>query len=193
MQTFSQFALPGTILASALGAVVLCLVLLFYGVKSEPDDERAPARRLLVIRLGHAVAAACFAAALMLSTVALIDQRRVAPNPSIAPPAENTLRLAARVSELEQRLAATESRMSDAGSPSALVASPVAMESRRPAALPPARARKATVTVTKPASDDLGVRAREDWEEVKRGFREAGRDMRSGFVDLGRRIRHAFD
>ena len=50
MQTFAQFALPGTILASAVGAVVLCVVLLLYGFKSEPDDEQAPMRRLLLTR-----------------------------------------------------------------------------------------------------------------------------------------------
>src|SRR5437667_365492 len=135
MQTFSQFALPGTILASALGAVVLCLVLLFYGVKTEPDDEHAPGRRLLLIRLGHAAAAACFATALMLGTVALIDQRRAAAAGSIVQPREDTRRLEARVSELEQRLAATELQVSEPASapvPSAVVAAtPARTESHR--------------------------------------------------------------
>src|SRR5712691_1649425 len=133
MQTFSQFALPGTILASALGAVLLCLVLLFYGVKTEPDDERAPGRRLLLIRLGHAAAAACFATALMLGTVALIDQRRAAAAGSIAPPTGDTRRLEARVSELEQRLAAAESRVSEPATASApsVVTSPAGTESHR--------------------------------------------------------------
>src|ERR1700704_1535061 len=112
MQTFAQFALPGTILASAIGAVVLCVVLLLYGFKSEPDDERAPMRRLLLTRLGYALAAACFAVALMLSTVAFLDQRRVAAAAPLAPPSAPTTdeaqRLEARVNELEQRLAAAE-------------------------------------------------------------------------------------
>src|SRR5712692_2578526 len=111
MQTFAQFALPGTILASAVG---LCVVLLLYGFKSEPDDERAPMRRLLLTRLGYALAAACFAVALMLSTVAFLDQRRVAAAAPLAPPTDETQRLEARVNELEQRLAAAESRVSDA-------------------------------------------------------------------------------
>src|SRR6266436_3636526 len=193
MQTFSQFALPGTILASALGAVVLCLVLLFYGVKTEPDDEHAPGRRLLLIRLGHAAAAACFATALMLGTVALIDQRRAAAAGSIAQPTEDTRRLAARVSELEQRLAAAEPRVSETATapapsvpaPSVVEATPARAASHRTIASTAVRPRKTAVTMSKPASDEFGTRARHDWDEVKRGFREVGRDIHSGFVDLG--------
>src|ERR1700704_5431804 len=107
MQTFAQFALPGTILASAIGAVVLCVVLLLYGFKSEPDDERAPMRRLLLTRLGYALAAACFAVALMLSTVAFLDQRRVAAAaplaPLTAPPTDETQRLGGRGNQPQQR------------------------------------------------------------------------------------------
>jgi len=199
MQTFAQFALPGTILASAVGAVVLCVVLLFYGFKSEPDDERAPMRRLVMIRLGYAVAAACFAVALMLSTVAFLDQRQVAAAPPIAPPTDEVQRLEARVNELEWRLAAAESRVGDAAtvtaSPvTAASASPVTMAARRPAVVAaPHPQRVVRAPVTTPASDDFSVRARENWESVKRGFREAGRDIRVGFDDLGRRIRRTFD
>ena len=200
MQTFAQFALPGTILASAVGAVVLCVVLLFYGFKSEPDDERAPMRRLVLIRLGYALAAACFAVALMLSTVAFLDQRQVAAAPPIAPPTDEVQRLEARVNELEQRLAAAESRVGDAAtvatSPvTAAASSPVTREARRPAVVAaprPQRVVRAPVT-TPAASDDFSVTARENWESVKRGFREAGRDIRVGLDDLGRRIRRTFD
>jgi hypothetical protein len=199
MQTFAQFALPGTIVASAVGAVVLCVVLLVYGFKSEPDDERAPMRRLVLIRLGHALAAACFAAALMLSTVALLDQRRnVAPGP-VAQTTDEMQRLEARVNELEQRLASAEPRVSDSAtvvSPvPAVAASPVVMESRRPAVVPAARSRQTATRprAAAPAADDFGVRVRGDWESVKRGFREAGDDIRSGFTDLGRRIKRTFD
>src|SRR5215510_5818248 len=86
MQAFAHMALPGTIVASAIGAVVLCVVLLLYGFKTEPDDERgAPMRRLLLVRLGHALAAACFGVALMSSTVALLAERAGAPTTVIAP------------------------------------------------------------------------------------------------------------
>jgi hypothetical protein len=220
MQTFSQFALPGTIVASALGAVVLCVVLLLYGFKNEPDDERAPMRRFLLIRLGHALAAASFALALMLGTVALLEQRRVA-----AASDDEMRGLATRISDLERRLARTESRMTEgpvaptatmtpvgaasrvtaaatsdmmaasASTPvvattsgsAAVTASPLAVETHRPAAVLPPRQRKVAVT-PRPASpsDDLAAKVREGWDALKRGFREAGRDIRGGFADQGR-------
>jgi hypothetical protein len=182
MQTFSQFALPGTILASALGAVVLCLVLLVYGFRSEPDDERAPGPRLFLIRLGHAVAAGCFALALMLSTVAFIDQRRAA---APAPP-EQVRRLDVRLNALEQRLAYREPQANVvAAAPREEVASPVVEETRRPVTAS-ARPRKVAHVARAADSDDLGVQVREGWQSVKRGFREAGQDIRAAF-GFGRR------
>jgi hypothetical protein len=43
-----------------------------------------------------------------------------------------------------------------------------------------------------PSSDDFGERARTDWESVKRGFRDAGNDVRAGFTDFGRRVKGLF-
>jgi hypothetical protein len=198
MQTFAQFALPGTIVASAVGAVVLCVVLLLYGFKSEPDDERAPMRRLLLMRLGYALAAACFAIALMLSTAAFLDQRRVAAavplSPPTAPTTDEAQRLEARVNELEQRLAAAESRASDsaavAPSPATIAPSPATMEPRHPAVASSTRPRRVAsaprAASTTGASDDLGANVRDGWQAVKRGFREAGRDIRAGFANLVR-------
>jgi len=139
MQTFAQYALPGTIVASAVGAVVLCLVLLLYGFRSEPDDERSPAPRLLLIRLGHAVAAACFAAALMLSAVALMDQRQMIA----LEPSSDVQRLKAQVRTLERRLAATESRVEDARSPGTVVAPAVVPDAPRPSPSAAPRAKSA--------------------------------------------------
>ena len=117
MQTFAEYALPATIVVSAIGATVLCVVLVFYGFRSEDGEGPTPARRLFVMRLGHAIAAACFAAALMLGSVALIEQRRV---PALiaaaltAQPTEEMRRLEAQVTSLEKRLSATELRLGDA-------------------------------------------------------------------------------
>jgi hypothetical protein len=235
MQTFAQLALPATIVASALGAVVLCVVLLLYGFKNEPDDDRSPAARLLVIRLGHAVAAGCFAAALMFSTVALTEQRRViaeaaAPRPAPAS-AERLHQLAAHVDTLAQRLAAAELRLGDvetarlAAAPGA-VAPPVP-EVRRVSRAPkvasvPARLAPAATTseasaapprepveaagvrrassvpmaasaTGDPSRDDFGATVRENWQAMKEGFRQAGRDIHAGFADFGRRIKHTFN
>jgi hypothetical protein len=72
------------------------------------------------------------------------------------------------------------------------VATPVTVESRR-SATTPARPRKVAHAPKPQASDDFGERARGDWQSVKRGFQEAGEDIRSGFVSLGHRIKRAFD
>jgi hypothetical protein len=234
---FAQYALPGTILVGGLGAVILCLVLFVYGFRSDPEDEGpSPARRLLVIRLGHALAAACFAAVVMLSTVALIEQRRVAaaPPPRVAlPPTPEVERLHAEVRTLESRLTAAELRLGDIARERVALGSAGGGAEARPVAAPPAsRPRKATtpparrapaspavdndasparvrdpgeaasarqppspgaaVAEASPPADDLGARFREDWETVKRGFREAGEDVRSGVEGLGRRMKALF-
>jgi hypothetical protein len=234
MQTFAQYALPATIVASALGAVALCVVLFFFGFRSEMEDERlSPSRRLFVIRLGHALAAACFAAALMLGSVALFEQRRVAaPAPSsvAAQPSDDVRRLEAQVRSLEGRLAATELRLGDAAqrlssdgsrsavpptasrparrtTPSARRPTPTAVTNGAEGAASPATLREPGEAMTvRPAtsepiapparvassSDDLGTKVRGDWQTVKRGFRQAGDDMRSGFTDFGRRLKKTF-
>jgi hypothetical protein len=152
MQTFTQFALPATILASAVGAVVLCVILFFYGFRSEEDEGPSPARRLFVMRLGHAIAAACFAAALMLGSVALIDQRRAALVASAvtAQSTEDVRRLEAQVTSLEERLAATELRLGDAVQQLSAVASRVA--TARPASRP---ARRTTQSARRPAPTSI--------------------------------------
>jgi hypothetical protein len=235
MQTFAHYALPGTILVGGLGAVILCLVLFVYGFRSDPDDEGlSPARRQLVIRLGHAAAAACFAAVVMLGTVALIEQRRAAAAPPRA--LLEVDRLQSEMHTLELRLAATELRLGDltqqqrvalastAESPARPVTAPASTTRPRKAATPPPRRVAASATTVDasasppslrepaettpvpapsarvtamappppPSSDDFGERARTDWESVKRGFRDAGNDVRAGFTDFGRRVKGLF-
>ena len=58
------------ILASALGALVMCLLVLRYGFIPIPETNPARADRdLLVTRLGHAFAGVCFAASAILAVV----------------------------------------------------------------------------------------------------------------------------
>lgn len=127
MQTFAHYALPAAIVASALGAVVFCIVLLLYGFASAADDEpRFPGRRLFVIRIGHALAATCFAAVVILTTVAFLDERRAVVLPeSGAPRSSDEQALEARMSALEQRLEAAEKRSGDVREQPATVQSPM--------------------------------------------------------------------
>src|SRR5436190_793127 len=136
MQTFTQYALPAAIAASALGAIVLCIVLLLYGFARAADDEpRFPTRRLFVIRFGHALAVTCFAAVVMLTTVALLGERRTpTPVEPAARAAGEDGALEARMSALEQRLDAVEQRPTESASVAATTSAPRrSVAPRRPA------------------------------------------------------------
>jgi len=75
-------ALVACILVSALGALVMCLLVLRYGFTPVGDTEPARAnRQLLATRLGHAVAGVCFAATAILAAV-VVGQ----PAPPVAAP-----------------------------------------------------------------------------------------------------------
>jgi hypothetical protein len=99
MHLIAQYALTACVVASALGGVVLCLLLFLYG-SAPPDEEPRGAvrRRVLVTRLGHTVAAACFAATAVLALVVLSRDAGL-----------GTTRLAEDVRALDARLSAVES------------------------------------------------------------------------------------
>lgn len=77
-----QLSLLGSVLASAIGALVMCLLVIRYGFTPAGDDEDGGARRQLATRLGHAAAAVCFAATAMFAVIALAQ--RPAPTPTVA-------------------------------------------------------------------------------------------------------------
>jgi len=119
MHTFAPVALTVGAFASIFGALVMCVLDWRDGLLSSLDHGPA-ARRLLVTRVGHAVAGTCFAATGVLVIVALLLPAPNQPTMSVAPtivnaalsrttdgvqvtPAEEAL--ARRVAELELRLA----------------------------------------------------------------------------------------
>ena len=72
MHAIAQYGLGLSIVTSALGAFLLCLLVLRYGFA--PPDEEAPDeryRRHFVTRLGHAASAVCFAISAGLVAVVL--------------------------------------------------------------------------------------------------------------------------
>src|SRR6266540_1886757 len=141
MQTFAHYALPAAIVASALGAVVFCIVLLLYGFATVADDEpRFPSRRLFVIRIGHALAATCFAAVVILPE-------------SGTPRSSDEDALEARINVLEQRLEAAEKRSGDVRDQPATVESWMT---------PTAPAVRRAVTPRRPAPADRPRRSAEE-------------------------------
>ena len=74
MPPSAHTALVVSIVASALGALVMCLLVARYGLTSASSDDGE--RALLATRFGHALAGVCFAATGILAVVALVAPAR---------------------------------------------------------------------------------------------------------------------
>ena len=74
MPPSAHTALVVSIVASAVGALVMCLLVARYGLTSASSEEGE--RGLLVTRFGHALAGVCFAATGILAVVALVAPTR---------------------------------------------------------------------------------------------------------------------
>ena len=135
MAGLARYALPGIIVLTSVGAFLMCLLVIRYGFagrEMEVDDEEA--RRLVMTRIGHAVAAVCVAGAALLAVVALpastrpssplvAEQAPAPPAPTAAPTAalDEQTREIARLRdvlhqtqlEMDEKLAAVESRVAN--------------------------------------------------------------------------------
>src|SRR5207244_7301342 len=88
MGGLTQYGLPGIIVLTSVGAFLMCLLVIRYGFGSrEIDVDDDEARRLAMTRIGHAVAAVCFAGAALLAVVALPARTQPRPQPVAEAPA----------------------------------------------------------------------------------------------------------
>ena len=103
MPAFVQGALVAALLLSALGAVVVCLLVVFYGFTG-PEDEPplTTARRQMYIRIGHALATTCFAATAILIGMVLVRAVRPVTGPVVQD---------ARIPQVDARFDAQASRV----------------------------------------------------------------------------------
>lgn len=110
MTGLTAYALPGIVLVSALGAVIICLLMLRYGfTAAHEEDPDEASHRLLVMRFGHALAALCFAGAAVLAVVAVKatgTETARAPIAAAAPAADP-----AEVAELRDDIRRLEDRL----------------------------------------------------------------------------------
>ena len=111
MLPLAHTALAASIVLSALGAVIICALTAFYGFTPEGEEPVAEAhRRRLLTRVGHAMAAACFASTAILLAVVLAQPTR----PGSAPAVDTRVpALDARVEAQALRLEGVEQRMKD--------------------------------------------------------------------------------
>jgi hypothetical protein len=151
MQSISQYALAASILASVMGALVMCVLVFRYGftVPAPADAEAGPTPTdVLITRVGHAVAGVCFAATAVLAIVALsvraperqapVATALVAPTPvevvAATEPAGEV-----RAASIEGDFGALELRLAEAESQLARLDSEIRSKSAREAALEPKR------------------------------------------------------
>jgi hypothetical protein len=116
MDSFAHSALTASVLASVLGALIMCALVWKYGFPSSAEDFTE--RRLLITRVGHAIAGACFATTGVLAIVALssgaratpvatatrTDERDASPTVEIHRESEAAEALALRLAEMESRV-----------------------------------------------------------------------------------------
>jgi len=112
MAPLAHYTLMGNVVACVIGALVLAIVAYRYGFASPLDEpSEISIRRVVLSRLAHAVAAACFAIAAMLGIMTLwivtSASARPAPLPSGARTAEEVLR------DVDERLRATQRAMAE--------------------------------------------------------------------------------
>ena len=110
MPPLAHATLAASIALSALGAVVICVLTAVYGFTPSEDEPAAHAtRRTLLTRVGHAVAASCFAGTAILLAVVLVQSSRAIPPPGDT----RVLALAAKVDAQTLRLQGVEQRLKD--------------------------------------------------------------------------------
>ncbi|HET7344064.1 MAG TPA: hypothetical protein VFL90_21555, partial [Methylomirabilota bacterium] len=111
MPPLAHAALAASIVLSALGAVVICLLIVVYGFTPSDEQPDTATRRMFLTRIGHATAAVCFAATAILLAVALAQPART-PAPATADdPRLSTT--AARVEDQQERLQRMEQRVEE--------------------------------------------------------------------------------
>jgi len=116
MPPSAHAALVISIIASAIGALVMCLLVARYGLTPAAEEADSGTQRLFT-RFGHALGGVCFAATAIMAIVALGVPRQVPPSPAVAvqpdPAAEARLRaLTAEVKSVSTRLDQLEGRVS---------------------------------------------------------------------------------
>src|SRR5262245_40385733 len=108
-----SWALSGIILASAVGALLICMLVLRYGFPKRTWDRESSGGRTpgaTALLLGHAAASVCFAVTAILAVVGLVHQSRVTAALS-APEVEAGRAGGAEIAELRQALAGVEERL----------------------------------------------------------------------------------
>jgi hypothetical protein len=184
MPLLAHYALIACVVASGVGALIMCLLVLAYGFN--PAEEPPPldgGRRWLITRVGHAAAGACFAITAILALVVLA--RSSSAPAAVTSPGPSAEALQARLDAVAAGLSGVETRMTRVESRVGVTQA----GARKPASDPAparARARAATAAVTPSAPTsapaeppvDLKTKLQRDGEAIKRAFQTAGEHLK---------------
>jgi hypothetical protein len=187
MASLAHYALPGIIVLASLGAFLMCLAVIRYGFAPLEEDSDEAARRLFLTRLAHAAAAVCFAGTALLAIAAwsargapAVAARRTDADTLgeiqglVGEQAREITRLTEALHrlqlEVEERLAASESRpRSREAAPPAADRGPSAVE-RSPAGARPSQA----AVERSPAGPPGGLPASERGQPTAQSRRATG-------------------
>ena len=113
MSPSAHTALVVSIVASSVGALVMCLLVARYGLTSASVEDSG--RALLLTRFGHALAGVCFAATGILAVVALVSATRESrPAPTTVVKVEPDRAAEARLQALATDVKALAARLDQA-------------------------------------------------------------------------------
>jgi hypothetical protein len=108
LSPLARYALTANIVASLVGALVLCFLVFRYGFGPSEDETVSEAtRRQVITRVGHAVAGVCFAIAAILAVVTLsvpVPGPEASSEPASTAVQDQLTALGMRVSGLESLL-----------------------------------------------------------------------------------------
>jgi hypothetical protein len=181
MPLLAHYALIACVVASGIGALIMCLLVLAYGFNPAEEPRLDGGRRWLITRVGHAAAGACFAITAILALVVLA--RSSSAPPAVASPGAPVAALEARLDALAAGLSGVEARV--ARVESRAVTQAAARKPTSEPAPPRPRARAAAVTppVATPAPAeppvDLKTKLQRDGEAIKRAFETGGEHFKA--------------
>ena len=207
VSTISSLALMASIVASVMGALIVCVLVFRYGftIPAARDSEAGPSPTdVMITRAGHAVAGACFTATAVLAVVALslgapgrppvvtsapVSPARVAVAPAVTPdPGRSDVDLASlrqRLAQAEEELARLDDEMRN---PPPRVAAPRRSTARARVETRPAARPSAIATAPSGHADGLFAAPRRAWQFSRDRAASLAGDVRTAFMRVERAV-----
>jgi len=205
VSTISSLALMASIVASVMGALIVCVLVFRYGfaIPAATDADAGPSPTdVMMTRAGHAVAGACFTATAVLAVVALslgapgrqpavasapVSPARVAAAPAVTPDHGqqdvDLVSLRQRLADAEAQLARLDGQMRNP--PPRVTAARRSTVRARVETRPPAHP-SAIATAPSEQADGLLAAPRRAWQFSRDRAASLAGDVRTAFLRVER-------